>query len=122
MLIPGSFLNGEIDRFFRDFAPRAVKRATAVFSPVVQVREEADKTIVVADLPGVKVEDVKLTVENGILTLAGVRKERGEFERRFQLPTDIDAEKIEASHADGVLTIVIPKRAEARPRTIEIKR
>jgi HSP20 family protein len=106
------------------------------FTPATDVREEAGRFVLQADLPGVRAEDVKLTFEDGVLTVAGERREGapdqavtqrraerawGAFERRFSLPREVDGQAIEASFADGVLTIVIPKRADAQPRKIEIK-
>ncbi len=132
--IPFPTLDGEIDRFFRDmWRPSTAPRA---WEPAVDVREDGDRILLRADLPGVRPEDVKLTWENGILTLAGERKSEqtdkattfhrfervhGAFERRFSLPKDADGAATEAHFENGVLTVVIPKRAEAKPRSIEIK-
>ena len=127
-------LDGEVDRFFRDlWRPKTAP----AWEPAVDVREEADRIVLRADLPGVRPEDVKLTWENGLLTLAGERprqaesdttvayhlaeRRHGAFERRFQLPKDANGDAIEAAYEHGVLTISIPKRPEIKPRAIEIK-
>ena len=89
-----------------------------------------------ADLPGLKAEDVEVTVEDGTLTLRGERKleeaaegetyhrvERtyGMFERTFNLPSSVDTSKIEARFANGEMVLTLPKREESKPRTVKIK-
>lgn len=98
---------------------------------------ETDKEIVMrAELPGLTKEDVFVSIENNVLTIRGERKfteevkredfhrvERtyGEFLRSFTLPTYIDANKILAEFKDGLLTVTLPKREEAKPKQIEVK-
>ena len=131
-------IDGEVDRFFRDVWRRPLA-APRSWEPSVDVREDADGILLRADLPGVRPEAVKLTWENGILTLSGERaaeitdksdkaitfhhteRPHGVFTRRFSLPKDADGGAAEASYENGVLTIHIPKRPEAKPRSIEIK-
>jgi HSP20 family protein len=105
-----------------------------VFRPAVDILEEADKIVITADLPGVSQESVELNVDKDVLTLKGERKvlrnetehyrrfERagGPFERSFRLPPTVNVEKIQASMKDGVLTLTLPKKAEAQPRQIKI--
>lgn len=106
------------------------------FAPAVDIFEDTDAIHVKAELPGVKSEDVKIDVENNVLTLRGERKlerrdekdsyhrvERsyGAFARQFMLPRTVDAEKIEAELKEGVLTVRLPKRAEVKPRQISVK-
>ena len=89
-----------------------------------------------AELPGVKQEDLKISLENQVLTLRGEKKQvaeentervhryersYGAFERTFSLPSTVDAERIEANFADGLLTVTLPKAERARPRQIEIR-
>ncbi len=103
--------------------------------PAVDVREESGRFVVRADLPGVKPEQIEVTADQGVLTLKGERasEERvenaqyqrieravGKFERRFQLPEDIQEDAIEARFSHGVLELSIPKRAKAEPRRIQI--
>jgi len=105
------------------------------WSPRVDILEDEGVLHLEAELPGVDKDDVKITFENGVLTIAGERKsaeakegirrfvrERvsGEFTRSFRLGTAYDAKKIEASYKDGVLSISIAKREETLPVTIEI--
>lgn len=109
---------------------------TSAWTPAVDVSEDKDAVKIVAELPGVKPEDVKLSLENQTLTIRGEKrqeieekKERvhryersyGSFERTFALPGTVDAERIEASFGDGLLTVTLPKVERARPRQIEIQ-
>jgi HSP20 family protein len=109
--------------------------ATAQWSPNVDIKEEADKFIIHADVPGVKPEDIDIHMENGQLTIKGEKKteattdgeqfkriERtyGSFYRRFGLPDSAEADKISASCKSGVLEITIPKRESVQPRKISV--
>ena len=106
------------------------------FQPVVDIFEDEGHIFVKAELPGVKPDDVNISVENHVLTLSGERKfERetnrdgyhriestyGAFTRSFSLPQTVDTESIDASMDHGVLTLKLPKRAEAQPRRISVK-
>jgi HSP20 family protein len=109
---------------------------TAAWTPAVDVFEDQDSVKIVAELPGVKPEDVKLSIENNVLTLRGEKRQvaeektervhryeraYGAFERSFALPNTVDAERAEARYDTGVLTIHLPKAERARPREIEVK-
>lgn len=105
------------------------------YRPDLDVREDSESVTVVLDLPGVSREDVQVTFHDGVLTLSGERKpeaigrqearsyrERphGRFERRVTIESPIHDAQIRATQRDGVLTVVLPKTAEVRPRQIEI--
>lgn len=121
------------DELFRSsFAPRnGASRAT--FAPAVDVYEDADAIFVQAELPGLKLEDISVGVENDLLTLSGERKSEreeghylrerwvGAFSRSFKLPRTVDVEKIEATLKDGILTVRLPKRENVKARRIEVK-
>jgi HSP20 family protein len=124
----------EMTRFQTEIARQL--EGSRSFSPAVDIYEDAEAIHVKAELPGVKSEDLKIDVENNVLSLRGERKlerqdekdsyhrvERwyGSFARQFMLPRTVDAEKIEASLKEGVLTVRLPKRAEVKPRQISIK-
>ena len=109
--------------------------ATSQWTPAVDIREESDKFVIHADIPGIDPKDIEITLDRGILSIAGVRKptadpeaggyarvERscGSFYRRFTLPDVADAENVEASGNHGVLEITIPKRAQAQPKRITV--
>lgn len=108
---------------------------TSTWSPLVDIKEEKDCFLVLADVPGVKKEDIDISLENHVLTLKGerqfeqtehhqgyTRRERtqGQFYRRFSLPQTADDAKITARYAHGVLEIRIPKREAATEKKIEI--
>ena len=108
---------------------------TSEWQPSVDIREEPERFVLLADVPGVDPKDIEITMENGVLTVKGERKleredtkegysriERahGVFYRRFTLPDTADPEAIEARGDNGVLTIVIPKKPVAQPRRIEV--
>lgn len=104
--------------------------------PAVDIFETAEKDVVVkVDLPDVKKEDIKVTFENNVLSIEGERQiatdvendrfhrlERGhgQFRRTFTLPATVDASRVDANYQDGVLTVKLPRRAEAKPKQIQI--
>ena len=124
-----------ITRFdpFREFA--IVPRGNWV--PPVDIFETANHDLVIkAELPDVNREDVTVTVENNVLTLRGekklpadvrddqfrrVERDYGSFSRSFTLPNTVDAAKVSADYKNGVLTIRLPFREEAKPRTINVE-
>ena len=109
---------------------------TAEWAPVVDVQETDKEYLVKAELPEVKKEDVKVTINDGVLSIEGERRlekeeknkkfhrqERsyGKFVRSFDLPADADHEKIAADFKDGVLSVHIAKAETAKPKSIEVK-
>lgn len=109
---------------------------TSSWRPAVDIKEEADKFVILADVPGVDPKNIEVTMDNGIITIKGERAEekeeerggyrrversRGSFYRRFSLPDTADAEHIAARTANGVLEITIPKREAVRPRRIDVR-
>ncbi|MEW6087829.1 MAG: Hsp20/alpha crystallin family protein [bacterium] len=119
------------------FAPSAeINYGLGSWMPPVDIEETLNEYIVKADVPGVKKDDIKISLENGTLTLSGERKEEkgdmvknflvrekdyGSFCRSFDLPYSVNMQDIKAVYADGVLTINIPKSEEAKPREIKIE-
>lgn len=108
----------------------------ADWTPVADISEDNNEYLIKAELPGAKQEDVRVTVENGVLTISGERKfekeekdkryhriERayGTFVRSFTLPDDADAEKVRAEFKNGLLTVRLPKSEKAKPKQIEVK-
>lgn len=109
--------------------------STAEWAPAVDIKEESDKFVLLADIPGVKPEEIEVHMEAGILTLKGEKKteaktekegykriERtyGSFYRRFSLPDSADAGAISAKCKNGVLEIIIPKREAVKPKRIDV--
>ncbi|HYL54806.1 MAG TPA: Hsp20/alpha crystallin family protein [Gemmatimonadales bacterium] len=110
--------------------------AGASWVPPVDIFEQPDAIRITTEVPGVKPEDVKISLENNVLTIHGskdqVSQERtervhryertyGSFERSFTLPTTVDAANIKASYENGVLTVTLPKVEKAKPRQIEVQ-
>ena len=109
---------------------------TSGWMPAVDIKEEAEAFVISADVPGVDPENIEVTMESGMLTIKGERRletdeqkgngyrrvERlhGTFHRRFSLPDTADAEKISARGKNGVLEVVIPKKAAVQPKRIKV--
>jgi HSP20 family protein len=133
-------MSARLARFFNQpRLPRTVDDDGAFFAdwaPAVDVQETDKEYIVKADLPDVRKEDVKVGIENGVLTLEGERKQEkeeknkkfhrvervyGKFVRRLALPMEIDAQKVAAEFKDGVLNVKMPKTESAKPRALDVK-
>ncbi|MGE0867373.1 MAG: Hsp20/alpha crystallin family protein [Kofleriaceae bacterium] len=112
-------------------------RPSSAFSPAFEVKETTEAFVVKADLPGVAESDLDIAIHNNVLTISGSRqaeerkedegyalyeRQFGSFSRSFTLPDVADGERIEAKLDNGVLTLTIGKRAEAKPRKIALKR
>ena len=108
---------------------------TSQWVPRVDIKEEADRFLLYADIPGVDPEAIEVQMDRGLLTIKGERREEkvdeterysrierrhGVFHRRFALPDSADPDGITASGHNGVLTISIPKRPESTPRRIQV--
>ena len=131
----GTLAGMEIDRLNRMFSALEHEAFNQAWVPAVDIYEtDTHEVVLKAELPDVKKEDIGVSVENNVLTLTGERKpeqskreqfqrvERrfGSFSRSFTLPTSVDAGQIAASYKDGVLTIRLPRREEAKPRQITV--
>ena len=133
----GELASMEIDRLnrmFTDFYGEAFSRSAWV--PAVDIYEtDAHEVVLKAELPEMKREDISVTFENGVLTLKGERKfeqetkqenyhrverRHGTFSRSFTLPNTVDASRISAAYKDGILTIRLPQREEAKPKQIDV--
>ena len=112
-------------------------RPASAFAPSFEVKETPDSFVLHADVPGVEEKDLDVAVHNGVLTVRGSRqaeerkdgesyaiyeRQYGSFSRSFALPDLADGERIEAKLDNGVLTLSIAKKAQAKPRKIEIKK
>jgi HSP20 family protein len=132
----------EMEDMFRQYSPffsRALRRnggEGVAWSPVADITETAKEYLIKAELPEVRKEDVKITLENGVITISGERRMEqeqkeaneirvesfyGTFSRSFSLPDNIDPKGIQAEAKDGVLKIRIPKNPEASPKKIEVQ-
>lgn len=110
--------------------------SVADWTPTVDVSETEGEYIIKAELPEVKKEDVKVTLEDGLLTIQGERRHErdektrkyhrierayGRFVRTFSVPEYVDEAKVKAEYRDGVLSLYLPKAEKAKPRAIEVK-
>ena len=117
--------------------PLFSNRPASAFAPAFEVKETSDMFVVKADVPGVNEQDLDINVHNSILTISGHRvaeerkegesfalyeRQYGSFSRSFSLPDMADGERIEAKLENGVLTLTIAKKAEAKPRKIALKK
>jgi HSP20 family protein len=132
----GNSPESQMNRLFTDFFGRAFQEQNlTTWAPAVDIYEGEHELVVKADLPDVKPEDLDIRVENNILTIRGERKfekktdeknylrvERayGSFARSFSLANTVNTEAIKADYKDGVLTLNIPKREEAKPKQIKV--
>jgi HSP20 family protein len=127
-------LQRDMNRLFNQYSPSRIR--TAPSYPAINIWTNEDGQILSAEMPGVRVEDIDISVDGYTLTLAGerssdevpagavyLRKERGfgKFSRAIQLPFAVDAAKVEASFKDGVLNITLPKVEAEKPKQISIK-
>ena len=128
-------IRGVFDRFFNTDDADQSNVVTSQWTPRVDIREEDQRFVILADIPGVEPKSIEVHMDKGILSLKGERKadtktedgkftrvERayGTFYRRFALPDSANAEGITATGSNGVLEISIPKKPETTPRRIEI--
>ncbi|MBU0508972.1 Hsp20/alpha crystallin family protein [bacterium] len=125
-----------ISRMMDDFFANQRSGDMMAWGPNVDIVENPDGFEIHAELPGVKEEDVNITLDNNVLTLSGEKKQEvreenkgnycriersyGRFERSFSLPNTIKAENVRASFEDGVLRITLPKAEQAKSRSIQI--
>jgi HSP20 family protein len=108
---------------------------TSNWTPAVDIKEEDERFVLKADVPGVEPKDIEVTMEDGVLTIKGERKHESEeevngykrversygtFYRRFSLPDSANAEGVTAKGKDGVLEVVIPKHEKVQPRRITV--
>ncbi|WP_426689133.1 Hsp20/alpha crystallin family protein [Rhodanobacter ginsengiterrae] len=123
------------DRFLQPEDADASNVVTSQWAPRVDIREDEQRFVILADIPGVDPAQIEVSMDKGILTIKGereaaapetsgkftrVERARGAFHRRFALPDSADADGITATGKLGVLEIVIPKKAQATPRRITI--
>lgn len=129
-------LRDEMDRMFDSFWGNNVDRDGGMLIPPVDLIENDDNFVVSVELPGLKKEDIKMTMQNNVLTLSGSKKHEfeskedtvhrversyGSFCRSINLPSTVDSSAIKASYDSGVLKVTLPKVEEAKPKEINIE-
>ncbi len=132
-LMPG--LGRELDRLFGTFGMPGVFTGNAAAFPALNVWEDGDNLLLEAEVPGLSMDDLEILIQGDELTLRGarrpldapnatyLRRERaaGEFVRYFSLPYEVDADRVEATLRNGVLTIRLPKSERAKARRIQVR-
>jgi HSP20 family protein len=130
-------IQNEINRTFDNFFGRTEREdwTESRWAPAIDISENKDDLMVNVEVPGMKKEDIKVTLQDGILTVKGERKQEkeekdksfhrversyGSFCRSFTLPTTVQGDKIKANYKDGVLMISLPKVEEVKPKEISI--
>ncbi|HTY59612.1 MAG TPA: Hsp20/alpha crystallin family protein [Bacteroidota bacterium] len=128
--------NRLFDNFFHGDLADTTSAFTSAWVPAVDIAERENDFLVKMELPGVAKEDVKITMQEGILTVKGEKKQEkeskgsdyhrverayGSFQRSFSLPMAVRSGEIDASFSGGVLSITLPKAEEARPKQIDVK-
>lgn len=131
-------LRDELDRLFENSFGDLTRgtQLLGVWSPAVDLYEDKDNVTVKMELPGMKREDIDLSLHDGALTISGERKSEekfsdaetyrterfvGRFHRTLTLPSQVDPAKVNAVYKDGILTVTLPKVEEAKPKQIEVK-
>ena len=138
---PGLGLNRlrrEIDRLFEEPFGFLVPSSSLFegWSPAVDIYEDKDKYTLKAELPGLNKDDIEVSLDGNTLTLSGERKEQeekregetyrseryfGRFQRSVTLPAAVQADKVQATYKDGILSVTVPKSEEAKPKQIQVK-
>jgi HSP20 family protein len=133
-------MSHRLNRFFGAPAPRTdagrEPLTVADWAPSVDISESGGEYVIKAEIPEVKKEDVKVTLEDGLLTIQGERKQEkeekgkrfhriersyGSFLRSFEVPANVDADKIKADFKEGMLTLTLPKSEKAKPKALEVR-
>jgi HSP20 family protein len=134
-----SRLRNEMDRLWDDYfgsGRRAFQPLEDAWMPAVDIAETADKITVKAEIPGMEAKDIEISMVGDTLSIKGEKKSEreekdenyhmvertyGSFNRTMKLPASVDPDKVEASYKNGVLSVVLPKKEEVKPKAIEIK-
>lgn len=135
---PAASLADIFDEFFGEpFFSRWDREITGTVWPPVDINEESESYLIRADIPGMKKDDIKIEIENGILQISGEKKETikekskgnyyhlersyGSFRRSFTLPSNVNEKNIEAHYVNGVLELTLKKTGEVKTKAIEVK-
>jgi len=130
-----SSLQDEVNRLFDFSWPVRESSRSSGWSPALDVFDDKDSLVVKVELPGLKKEEINISLHEGVLTVSGERKREsekkegesfrseryfGKFQRSVTLPAAVDSSKVSASYKDGVLSVELPKAEEAKPKQIAV--
>jgi HSP20 family protein len=128
-------IRAEMDRIYDSTFGSSFRSPASLsgWNPAVNVYQDKDQFIVVAELPGLKKEEIEISLHDDTLALSGERKREGsseqgllterfygKYQRSVTLPTAVDPDKVTATYKDGLLQVVLPKAEEAKPKQIEV--
>jgi HSP20 family protein len=128
-------LQDEVNRLFDFSFPSRDTGLFSGWSPALDLYDQKDDFVVTVELPGMKKEDIQISLHDGVLTVSGERKHEfegesgktfrseryfGKFQRSLTLPALVDSGKVSASYKDGILSVTLPKAEEAKPRQITV--
>ncbi len=129
-------LRADMDRLFKSLFGGFPEEREGFWAPAMDIEEDNDNIMVKAEIPGMKKEDIKVSVRGNVLMVSGERKQEketknkthhrveryyGKFSRTITLPSDVITDKIKASYKDGVLNITLPKPESKKPKQIEVE-
>lgn len=129
-------LRADMDRLFKTFFTGFPGEGEGIWAPVIDIEEDKDSILVKAEIPGLKKDEIKVTVRDNMLSISGERKQEqevkdrvyhriersyGKFSRRISLPVAVDADKIKANYQDGILHITLPKPESIKPKQIDVE-
>ena len=129
-------LRADMDRLLGSLFGGGHEDREGLWAPIVDIEEDNDSIIVKAEIPGMKKEDIKVSVQSNLLTITGERKHEsetknktfhrversyGRFSRMITLPTDVDSDRVKANYKDGILSITLPKPEAVKPKHIEVE-
>lgn len=128
-------MRDDVDRLFDVFFGNTQDEMDNLWRPAIDIEENNGNLMVRAEIPGMKKEEIKVSVKDDVLTISGERKREeetkdktihriersyGQFRRMIRLPAQVDADKVKASYKDGVLNVTLPKPESMKPKQIEI--
>jgi HSP20 family protein len=129
-------LRADMDRLFKSLFGEIPEEKEGFWAPVMDIEEDNDNIMVKAEIPGMKKEDIKVSVRNNVLMISGERAQEkelknktyhrveryyGKFSRTITLPSEVETDKIKASYKDGVLCVTLPKPESKRPKQIDVE-
>jgi HSP20 family protein len=129
-------LRSDMDRLFSSLFGGLAEEREGLWAPIVDIEEDNDNITVKAEIPGMKREDIKVSVQGNRLTITGERKQEsetknktfhrversyGKFSRMIMLPTDVDPDKVKANYKDGILNVTLPKPEAIKPKHIDVE-